>query len=158
MLARWGNWKDFFDANYESFKQKALAKDSELKKMIVSTDNGTYDYTVDQEALIDPIQDAPQLSDEERTYSIDSRDFKELAKLGFKTYFNIYNTQANMKWDGTQTVGRPVIITEAPVYSSEKDTMGSIDLLVIYDNGKVGHFDWKFMALDSAMRKRKTLT
>jgi hypothetical protein len=152
-----GNWKDFFDANYESFKQKALAKDSELKKMIVSTDNGTYDYTVDQEALIDPIQDAPQLSDEERTYSIDSRDFKELAKLGFKTYFNIYNTQANMKWDGTQTVGRPVIITEAPVYSSEKDTMGSIDLLVIYDNGKVGHFDWKFMALDSAMRKEKHL-
>jgi hypothetical protein len=160
-FGKMGSWNTFYLDNINKFKE-SLSKGegvgeemNEIFSNIKSTSE--YKHIIDQGALIDPVENAPELSEEERTFIVDNKDFEELIKLAFKTYFNIYRTQADMKWDSTTGVGRPMIITEAPVYSKEKDVMGSIDLLVIYDNGKVGHFDWKFMSLESAMKKEKLL-
>lgn len=153
-----GTWEDFYKLNKNDFIRKVLqsGKASDIFNIVYNTrSNGTYKYTIDQDDLIDPTDDAPTLSNEDRTFSVDEKDLEQLMRLAFKTYFNVYETQASMSWNSKGPIGRPLVMTEAPVYSDKKDIKGTIDLLVVYDNGKVGHFDWKFMGLKDAMKKQK---
>ena len=43
------------------------------------------------------------------------------------------------------TEGKATILTEARLYDRLNDTAGTVDLLVIFSDGTVGIFDWKFM-------------
>jgi len=43
------------------------------------------------------------------------------------------------------TEGKATILTEAKLYDSLNDTAGTVDLLVVFSDGTVGIFDWKFM-------------
>ena len=153
-----GTWEDFYKLNKNDFIRKVLqsGKASDIFNIVYNTrSNGTYKHTIDHDDLIDPTDDAPTLSNEDRTFSVDEKDLEQLMRLAFKTYFNVYETQASMSWNSKGPIGRPLVMTEAPVYSDKKDIKGTIDLLVVYDNGKVGHFDWKFMGLKDAMKKQK---
>ena len=43
------------------------------------------------------------------------------------------------------TEGKATILTEARLYDRLNDTAGTVDLLVVFSDGTVGIFDWKFM-------------
>lgn len=134
------NKKSFFDAIGSSGDDSS----SEIRDILKEIgEKGKYIHHIPDEQLLDP-GSAAEISDEDKKFTIDSQDFQSLAELAFRMYTHVYKTQGEIAWN-RQVKGRPQIRVEAPVLDKNADVMGSIDMFVVYDNGQVGHYDYKFM-------------
>lgn len=51
--------------------------------------------------------------------------------------------------DSTLPENQPLILTEVVIYNPDTDIPGTVDLMVVYPNGAVGIYDYKFMQMSS---------
>jgi hypothetical protein len=154
------DYKTFFEDNWANFYNEMKQSGSdELKDIISSLEvSGKNTNELEEHTLIDPTSDK-KLTDAERKFTYDDKDFKNVAELVFKTYYNIYRKQAELSWHRGKIgkVTPPIILTEATVIDKENDIMGSIDVAAIFTGGKVGHYDYKFISFAKQMRSEEGL-
>lgn len=135
----------------------ASTTDDELKAIVEALNaSGSYSMEQSEDQLLDP-GSTIKIKRDDRMFTFARKDFDELIDLAYKMYHAVYEKEGILSWQ-SDTIHRPIIKTEATVVDIDSDTMGSVDLLAFYSNGKIGHFDYKFISFAKQMSLREGLS